>query len=174
MDVAFHYRGVHSQLPPLNHTALLRQAHDPVVQFADGLRPNGLPQTQQRFFIRHFRHANPAETPVHHVGPYLTFHNLVTPVTHMLQDQHAQSDFCGRLPTPARTAPPMPFPLRLVDGCQQFVVLQQLIYHAHPRFPQLGHFFGEQTLPQTALLVPQLDHSLSLPVRVKSTAKAPL
>src|SRR5271157_3499304 len=102
----------------------LAPSPDPVVQFADGLGPNRLPQTQQRLFIRHFRQANPAETPVHHVGSYFPLYNLVTPIAHVLQDQHAQRYFGWRLPSPARAAPPMPFPLRLVDGCQQFVVLQ--------------------------------------------------
>src|SRR5271157_1657153 len=111
VDVAFHHRGVHPQLASLNHMALLRQAHDPVVQFADGLGPNRLPQTKQRLFIRHFRQANPAETPVHHVGAYFPLYNLVTPIAHVLQDQHAQRYFRWRLPSPARAAPPMPFPL---------------------------------------------------------------
>src|SRR5271157_2860398 len=162
VDIAFHHRCVHAQLAPLNHTALLRQAHDPVVQFADGLWPNRLPQTKQRLFIRHFRQANPAETPVHHVGAYFPLYNLVTPIAHVLQDQHAQGYFRRRLPPSPRAAPPMPFPLRLVDSCQQFLVLQQLIHHAHPRFPQLGYFLGKQSFPQTRLLVPQLDHWLVL------------
>jgi hypothetical protein len=92
----------------------------------------------------------------------------------VLQDQHAQGYFGWRLPSPTRAAPPMPFPLRPVDGFQQFVVLQQLIHHLHPRFPQLGYFFGKQPFPQTRLLVPQLDHWLALLALVESTAKAPL
>jgi hypothetical protein len=92
----------------------------------------------------------------------------------VLQDQHAQGYFGWRLPSPTRAAPLMPFPLRPVDGFHHFLVLQQLIHHLHPRFPQLGYFFGKQPFPQTRLLVPQLDHWLALLALVKSTAKATL
>jgi hypothetical protein len=37
----------------------------------------------------------------------------------------------------------MPFPLRLINHIQQFLILQQLIHHPHPWFPKLGYFLGE-------------------------------
>jgi hypothetical protein len=54
----------------------------------------------------------------------------------------------------------MPGRLRVVDRVQKLLVFQLLIYRPHPRFPQLGNFLGEQSFPQTGLLVPQLDHWL--------------
>ena len=108
---------------------LCMNAQDIVVETCDLALLRRASHTQQRFFIRHVRHANPAETPVHHVGVYSPFHNLVAPIALVLQDQHAQRYFRWRLPPPVRAAPPMSFPLAPGRPYPTTRILQQLILH---------------------------------------------
>jgi hypothetical protein len=45
----------------------------------------------------------------------------------------------------------MPLPLRLKNGTQQFVILQQRVHFPHPRLPQFSDFFSEKSFPQARL-----------------------
>src|SRR5215470_1214633 len=88
VNIGFYHRGVHPHLSPLNHSSLLSQRHDSRVQLRDGLRTDHLSQPYQRLGIRHFFHSYPTETAIDHVGSHFPLQNFVTPVAHMLQNQH--------------------------------------------------------------------------------------
>src|SRR5258708_1117098 len=64
---------VHPHFSPLNHTPLLGQGHNPIMQLTDSLRPDRLSQTHQRLGVRHLLPTDPAEAAIHHVRPYFPF-----------------------------------------------------------------------------------------------------
>lgn len=49
VNVALNHSGVHSHLPPTDHSSLLRYTHDPIVQFAYGIGPDRRPRRTSVF-----------------------------------------------------------------------------------------------------------------------------
>src|SRR6266850_447984 len=122
VNVTLHHRRVHPHLSPLNHTPLLGQGHNPIRQLTDSLRPARLSQTHQRLAVRHLLPTDPAEAAIHHILPYFPFQRFVTPVAHVLQNQHAQGHFRRRwLPTPKPTLR-MPLSLGFVHRIHQLLI----------------------------------------------------
>lgn len=124
MNVGLHHRRVYPHLASLDHVALSCQCHNPIMQLAQRFRANRLPQAHQRFCVRYLLHPDPAEAAVHHIGPTFPFQRFVTPVAHMLQNQHAQGYFGWRLRPPQRPALLVPLALRLVYRIHQLLVFQ--------------------------------------------------
>src|SRR5207302_8791954 len=124
VNVTLHHRRVHPHLSPLNHTPLLGQGHNPIMQLTDSLRPDRLSQTHQRLGVRHLLPTDPAEAAIHHIRPHFPFQRFVTPVAHVLQNQYAQGHFRRRwLPTPKPTLR-MPLSLGFVDRIHQLLIFQ--------------------------------------------------
>src|SRR5215470_16924958 len=67
--------------------------------------------------------ADAAEAAIDDVRSNFSFQHFITPVTHVLENEHAERDFRRRLLPSTRPAPWMPFALRLVHGIDQFLVL---------------------------------------------------
>ena len=136
MNVAFHHRRIHPQLPALRHSPLLRQFHHPLVQLLYDFRPHQLPQSCQGLGVRHFFISDPGKGAIHQIGPHLSFQHVIAPVPDMLQQQQAQQYFRRRLHSAANAALGMAFSLRFVYRIHQLLIFQQLVHQPHPRFPQ--------------------------------------
>ncbi len=136
MNVGFHHRCIHPQLPAPRHPSLLRQFHHPPVQLLDDFRPDQLPQSCQGLGVRHFFIPDPSKGAIHQIGPYLSFQHVIAPVPDVLQQQQAQQYFRGRLHPATATALRMAFPLSFVHRIQKLLIFQQLVHQPHPRFPQ--------------------------------------
>ena len=79
-------------------------------------------------------------------------------VADVFEQQHAQHDFGRGLGPTAATALGAALSLCFVNAVQQLVIVEQLVDLAHPRFPKIGHFRGQQTVPQTRLGVFSAGH----------------
>ena len=136
MNVAFHHRRIHPQLPSLGHPSLPRQFHHPTVQLFNNFRPDQLPQSCQGLGVRHFFIPDPSKGAIYQIGPYLSFPHVIAPVPDVLQQQQAQQYFRRRLHSATAAALRMTFSLGFVYRVQKLLVFQQLIHQPHPRFPQ--------------------------------------
>src|SRR5215469_4216039 len=123
VNVGFHHGGVHPHPSPLNHSPLLRYGHDAIVQFRDGLRAYHLSQSHQRLGVRNLLHPDPTEAAIHHVGSHLPLQRFITPVAHMLQNQHPQSHFRRRLLPSSHPTLLVSLALGVVDRIQQLLIL---------------------------------------------------
>ena len=82
----------------------------------------------------------------------------VQAIADVFEQQHAQHDFGRGLGPTAATALGAALSLCFVNAVQQLVIVEQLVDLAHPRFPKIGHFRGQQTVPQTRLGVFSAGH----------------
>jgi hypothetical protein len=79
----------------------------------------------------------------------------------VLEHQQTQHHL-GRDTRPAAfTALRMPLGQRLVHCCDNLRVTEQLIGVFHPRFMQVLHFFGDQSVTEAALRTVCLNHAWS-------------
>src|SRR6202011_1130580 len=80
MNVGFHYRRIHPQLPSPRHPSLLRQFHPPLMQLLYDFRSDQLPQPCQGLSVRHFFISDPGKGAIHQIGPHLSFQHVIAPV----------------------------------------------------------------------------------------------
>ena len=158
MDVRLDHGGVDAQLASLDNPLLAGQLDQALVQRGDDFRSQCLSLPHHCFGIRHFRQAQAAEAAVDQVGAHLALQRFVAPVADVFEQQHAQHDFGRGLGPTAATALGAALSLCFVNAVQQLVIVEQLVDLAHPRFPKIGHFRGQQTVPQTRLGVFSAGH----------------
>src|SRR3954451_17886084 len=81
----------------------------------------------------------------------LAFQNVITPVAYVLEQQQSQYQFGRCLGTASGGTVLVAFSLSLVDALDQFLILEKLIGHHHPRLPKRLHIFQHNTFPQGLL-----------------------
>jgi hypothetical protein len=100
MNVAFHHRRIHPQLPSLGHSSLPRQFHHPLVQLLNDFRLDQLPQSCQGLGVRHFFIPNPGKGAIHQIRPHLSSQHVIAPVANVFQQQQTQHHLGWRCSRP--------------------------------------------------------------------------
>ena len=96
MDVGLHHGRIDSHLTTRCDLIFLCDLHHPPMQFLDHLRPQLTRQVSHRPVIWNLLAADPGELAIDQIGAYFPRQHFVTPVTHVLQQQHSEHDLSRR------------------------------------------------------------------------------
>jgi hypothetical protein len=69
----------------------------------------------------------------------------------MLEQHQAQDDLRRHTPPATRAALGMPCQESRVNGLDELLIFQHLVGLAHPRFPEIGGFFLDESFAEAAL-----------------------
>jgi hypothetical protein len=108
-------------------------------------------QISHRSVIWNLLAADPRELAIDQIGTHLPRQRFVTPIAHVLQQQHTKHDFGWRCLAAARLALLAALGQLFLDDEQQGVIFQGLIRVAHPSLPKILHRLVEEAIGKVPL-----------------------
>src|SRR6478735_3884216 len=143
---------------PVDDPLLLGDRHDPLMDLLDDRGSQRQAELAQRLGVGHLGRTDARELAVHQVRSHFALEHGVAPVAHVLEHQEANHDIdrCA-LATPRAAVRPTARQ-GLVGQLQQHRILQHGIDVAHPVFPEIAHFLGNEAVAEIELAAAELDH----------------
>jgi len=151
MDIGLHHGRIDPHLTTRCDLAFLCDFHHPPMQLFDHLRPQLTRQVSHCSIIRNLFAADPGEFAIDQIGAHFPRQHFVTPVAHMLQQQHSEHNLGRRRLAPTSLALLAAFGQLLLDDEQEGVILQRCIGVSHPGFPEILHRLGDEAIGEISL-----------------------